>query len=218
MTMNDGRYLMRLRNMLIDGPRSVFPAEENLSQYLESMVSVVSRSYAGGHWSSFHIFCDANGDDEAGHLTPMVRFAEWHKTPDDPAFNRFPWPNVRIELAQLPLDDLDMHSSVRELLKALALVPFPIRDLPVRRDFGEGPEFGPGTLTVYAYSGYQSMERQIYVVEVPELVAIATRLEQTLRRLAIPVLRSEWRERYDNGPTELMDNGRSWFWDGEPVG
>lgn len=218
MTREEGLYLIRLRNLLIEGPRSIYPAGGDRHQWLESTVAAILRAYGRGYWQSWQIFCDANSDDEIGYLTPMVRFAEWRQAPDISLseVSPFLWPDVRVTLAQLLPDDPALHTAVRELQMALVAAPFPVRNLPVRRDFGEGPDFGP-VMEISVLSGFQVMERSIHVAEAPELVACTNGLEQTLHRLAIPVNRADWLERYDHGPAELRRDDLSWFWNGDPV-
>ena len=60
------------------------------------------------------------------------------------------------------------------------------------------------------------MERSLYVAEAPALHEISVMLEDELRRLAVPVERGAWLERYDQSPDELLQN-KSWYWDGQPV-
>lgn len=180
---------LRLCNLLIEGPRSVHWAGERGHQYLEVCASAVQRAYRGGTWRSWHIFCDACGHDESGYLTPMVRFAEWQKSPA-PSLQE--WPPVRVQLAQFPPDAADLHAVIRELQAELARLPFPLRNLPVRRDFGDdddAPEWGLGTMTVSVSSGYQTLERHLFVDEAPGLAARVAEVEQCLRRLAMPVVR-----------------------------
>lgn len=123
---------------------------------------------------------------------------------------------MSVELARLPSDSSDLQATIRKLQEATRQVPFVPQGLPTRRNFGECPGEDKGYLTVEVGSGWQTMERSLFVAEAPALHEMSVILEDDLHQLALPVERGAWLERYDQNPDELL-RGTSWYWDGQPV-
>jgi hypothetical protein len=204
--------LLRVGYKLLDGPKTIHSSGGK--SYLESMVSIRWHSETFGEWRSVRIYCDANGNDEDGYLEPMVRFATWDRAKDIFVL-RPSWPNVLIELATLPIDSLELQAAVHKLQEAVGQVPFVAHGLPTRRNFGEYSGGDRGHLTVQVSSGWQELERAVHVAEVPALYETASILEAELRRLATPVERQLWLERYDRSIDEMLGSD-GWYWSGQP--
>src|SRR6266403_637673 len=87
------RRLLRVGNMLLSGPESLYPAGGDGNSYLWSTVSMRWHSQTFDSWRSVRVYCDANGSDEEGYLEPMARFASWDRE-RDLFVVRPPWPTV----------------------------------------------------------------------------------------------------------------------------
>ena len=64
-------------------------------------------------------------------------------------------------------------------------------------------------------SGWQELERAVHVAEAPALFEASSIVEAELRRLAIPVERHVWLERYDRNIDEMLGSD-GWYWNGQP--
>ena len=206
--------VLRVGYKLLDGPKTIHSSSGDSHSYLESMISIRWHSETLGEWRSMRIYCDANGSDEDGYIEPMVRFATWDRTKDILVL-RPSWPSVLIELATLPIDSLELQAAVHRLQEVVGQVPFVAHGLPTRRNFGEYAGDDRGHLTVQVSSGWQELERAVHVAEAPALYETSSIVEAELRRLAIPVERHVWLERYDRIIDEMLGSG-GWYWNGQP--
>ena len=200
--------LLRIGTMLVEGSKVLYPKEGDGHLYLEKSVSIHWAEETRARLRSVHIYCDANGSDEEGYLTPVVRFAFWHRYQD--IFELRPqWPNVEIEMAELPSDSGELQAIVRELQAAVADVPFVAKGLATRRNFGDWLEGSHDVLTIRLENGWQSLERRLFVCEAPDLYEIVQKAESDLRKISMDINALSWEEVYDQGPEDLLRN-KSW--------
>jgi hypothetical protein len=207
------RRLLLVGGMLLSGPVSMYPRDADGQSYLSSSLFVLWHSETFDKWRSVRVYTDGNGSDEEGYLEPIMRCASWHREADIRL--QLSWPNVLVDLGGLPIDSPQLQATVRSVQEHIARVPFAAQGLPVRRNFGAWSGDGRGRLTVKVISGWQDRELSVDVGEAPELYETSLRLEAELRRIATPVHRHQWLERYDWSPDELLTR-KSWYWDGQP--
>jgi hypothetical protein len=207
------RRLLLIGTMLVKGPQVLYPKNGDGHLYLEKSVSITWAGETRARLRSVHIYCDANGSDEEGYLTPLVRFASWNRYQD--LFELRPtWPNVIIEMAELPIDSAELQSIVEGRQTAVGRLPFAAKGLATRRNFGEWPEGHADVLTIRLASGWQELERRLFVCESQALYETARKAESQLRRIGVSLEQRLWDEVYDHGPEDLMRD-TSWRWNGQ---
>ena len=198
--------------MLISGPSAIYAQRHDSSRYVESVISMRWRSAQCEQWRSVRIYCDGNGDEVAGYLRPLVRFANWDRRT---ALERreSAWTSVSVELAELPFDSPDIENRVIALQRAMDRPSIGSHGWVTRRNHPELPAIEAGFLFVYLESGHQSASRSAWVSEAEQLNRAAEELSDCLRRHSAPVNRSEWLEAYDWSPGEITSR-HGWKWDG----
>lgn len=88
--------LQRSGMLLLNGPDAIYARPRDSSRYVESVLSVKWRSAQCEQWRSVIIYCDGNGDEVAGFLKPLARFASWDRKTALKLISGFPlrraWP------------------------------------------------------------------------------------------------------------------------------
>jgi hypothetical protein len=210
------RYLLRVGGMLVDGPNLILKKDEDGPSCIEKCVSIVWAHESRVQLRSVHIYCDASGSDEEGYLKPIVRFASWERKKDVIEL-RPAWPQVVVELAELPSNSVELQTVVQTLQVVVGSIPFAPKGLATYRNFGELPEGSHDEVTIGLSSGWQYLERRLFVCEAPGLYEAVQQAETLLRKLGTIVDRNSWEEMYDQAPKDLVRD-KSWRWNGRPEG
>lgn len=198
--------------LLLTGPDAIYARPRDSSRYVESVLSIRWRSAQCEQWRSVRIYCDGNGDEVAGFLKPLARFASWDRKTAlearQPALT-----GVRVELSEFPFDSTDIEDRVIALQAEVDRAMISSNGLGTRRDYGAFPSVADGYLFVDLVSGHQNISRSAWISEAPRLNRAAEDLNVALRRHSTPADRADWLELYDWSPSELADR-QGWEWDG----
>lgn len=208
------RTALRLGNMLVDGPRSIHRSDAIGTTYVESSTAIHWNCPHFSQFRSCRIYCDACGDEDSGFLNPLVRFASWDRGND--IHNLKPsWPNVVIQLWQLPLDCPELQSEIEALQHRTDTARLVHFGLPVRRDFGENTRCDGGRISVETYAGWQSVKREVWIPADSNWAGTLDTIQSIVYAIGHTAVLSEWIERYDNSPEQLA-SGTAWEWDFQP--
>ncbi len=212
--MSSKSFRRRMGNLLLEGPRSIHEANSIGTSYLEASTSLFWHCNSWSNFRSCRVYCDACGDDDTGYLNPLVRVASWNRKADLQTADSS-WPNVRVELLELPLDCPDLQRQIERLQRQLdgaTLVHF---GLPVRRNFGDTKADSSGYLKIETQAGSQTISRGFWISEAQAFADALETIESVVRQTGVPTELERWVERYDQSPDQIATNS-TWEWNYHP--
>lgn len=209
------RAVLRLGNMLVEGPRTIHRSNAIGNKYVESSTAFFWNCPTFSRFRSCRIYCDACGDENSGFLNPMVRFAYWERGED--ARNLKPsWPNVVVYLSELPLDCSTLQLQIETLQRRIDTESFIHYGLPVRRNFGENVESGGGRLRIETSAGWQSINREFWISDDSDWMTMFDTIQHVVDAEGRAAVLPDWVERYDQFPAQLASS-TTWEWDFKPI-
>lgn len=205
--------LLRLGNVLVEGPDTIHSKDGSGSSHLSSSCSLFWHDSTFTKFRSCRIYCDGSGDDDSGFLPPLVRIAEWERH-EDLAEGPPAWPHVLIDLLQVPLDCPEIQrevSRVQALADSNRLTTF---GLPTRRNFGDAELGSFGHLRIEAHAGMQTISRAFWLSEAEDCCDLFDSMISVARSCGSVADRERWVERYDRSLDDIT-TGASWVWNYE---